>query len=215
MNSVETEKRGQAEAAFRCFQHGSRLIYLAGKRLFDIVFALAAGAVLLLPMLAIGAAVRLDSPGPALFRQARMGKDGNIFIILKFRTMRPEAPDNVPSRELRNPDAYITRVGAFLRRTSLDELPQLWNILRGEMSFVGYRPVCLAERELNSLRRSYGVFEARPGLTGLAQVRGRDMIDYRQKAAMDAEYVRTCGFWLDLWCLVMTLPVILSGEGAA
>ena len=135
-------------------------------------------------------------------------------MIYKFRTMRMDAPPELATRRFRNSDEYITKLGAFLRRTSLDELPQLWNILRGEMSFVGYRPVCLSEEDLNDLRMEYGVFQIRPGLTGYAQIQGRDDLEYRRKAVLDAEYVQRRSFKLDIWCLLKTVTVVFSGEGA-
>ena len=187
--------------------------YQMVKRIADIVIALLSGILLAVPMVIVAAIIRLESPGPAIFKQARLGKDGKPFMIMKFRTMRTDAPGQMAAREFRNSGEYITRFGAFLRRTSIDELPQLMNILRGEMSFVGYRPVCLTETELNRLRMEYGVFSVRPGLTGLAQVRGRDGLDYHEKAEIDAEYVRDCGFAMDLWCLLKTVAVVFTGEG--
>jgi O-antigen biosynthesis protein WbqP len=188
-------------------------VYLAVKRCFDIVVALMVGLFLLLPMLVIALIIKLDSPGPALFKQERMGKDGKVFTIYKFRSMRLDAPSEMASREFSDSSAYITKFGAFIRRTSLDELPQLINILNGTMSWVGYRPVCLTETELNELRRQRGVFAVRPGLTGLAQVRGRDNVSPQDKAEMDAEYVEKCGVKMDLWCLLRTVTVVFSGEG--
>lgn len=187
--------------------------YLFLKRSFDIVLSLVLGIVLMLPMLLIAALIRIDSPGPALFRQERLGKDGKPFVIYKFRTMRMDAPSELSTWEFTDSSRYITKVGGFLRRTSIDELPQLWNILRGEMSFVGYRPVCLTETELNKLRQEYGVFSVKPGLTGLAQVCGRDNIDFREKAGIDAEYVKKRGIKLDAWCLFKTVAVVFNGEG--
>lgn len=191
----------------------NRPVYRVIKRAFDIMAASVIGLVLLLPLLLIGIVIRLDSPGPAIFKQARMGKGGKPFMIYKFRTMRIDAPSELATREFENANEYITKVGSFLRRTSIDEIPQLLNILRGEMSFVGYRPVCLTETALNELRKKYGVFAVKPGLTGLAQVCGRDNIDYREKAAIDAEYVKKCSFKLDLRCLLKTVSVVLTGEG--
>lgn len=168
---------------------------------------------LLFPLLIVGLAIRLESPGPAIFKQVRMGRGGTKFLIFKFRTMRVDAPNEVATRDLVDPENYITKIGAFLRRTSLDELPQLLNILRGEMSVVGYRPVCVTETELNELRATLGVFAIRPGLTGLAQVQGRDNITFREKARIEAEYVRHCNIRMDLWCLIKTVSVMITGEG--
>lgn len=188
-------------------------IYRFIKRFFDIMLALVIGVILLIPMLVVAIMIHLESPGPVIFKQMRIGKNGEPFVIWKFRTMSVEAPSEKAARDFRNADAYITKVGAILRRTSIDELPQLVNILKGEMSFVGYRPVCVTETELNDLRKAYGVFAVRPGLTGLAQVYGRDNLGYRKKAEIDAEYVRRRNFALDLWCLLRTFSVVCSGEG--
>jgi O-antigen biosynthesis protein WbqP len=187
--------------------------YLFAKRCFDFCVALIASLVLLIPMLIIGLLIRLSSPGPAVFKQKRMGQGGKEFIIYKFRTMRTDAPSEMAARHFEDSHKFVTKIGAFLRRTSLDELPQLLNILRGNMSFVGYRPVCLTETKLNDLRKEYGVFSAKPGLTGLAQVSGRDNISSSQKAAIDAEYVRNCSMKLDLWCIWKTVAIVFSGEG--
>ncbi len=188
-------------------------VYDCFKRIFDVTASLLAGAVLLIPMLLVGLLICMDSPGPAIFRQERMGKDGKTFTIYKFRTMRVDAPDNVPTNQIDLSRGYITKVGAVLRRTSMDELPQLFNVLRGDMSIVGYRPVCLCEEELNALRSRLGVFAVRPGITGLAQVNGRDHLSFREKARLDAEYVRNMSIRLDLWCLLKTVFIVVSGEG--
>ena len=187
--------------------------YLFVKRLFDIIMSVLCGAVLLVPMLIIAVIVRIDSHGPAIFRQQRMGKNGKIFTLYKFRTMDISAPSELAAREFHDSDQYVTKVGQFLRRTSIDELPQLWNIFLGDMSFVGYRPVCLTEERLNQRRAEYGVFAMRPGITGLAQVCGRDNLDYATKAELDAKYVSECSVKLDLWCLFRTVATVVSGEG--
>lgn len=190
-----------------------RLAYLFTKRIFDVLTSLVAGLVLLLPMLVVALIIRMDSPGPAIFKQKRMGKDGKVFTMYKFRTMRKDAPSDVASREFLDSKSYITKVGAFLRRTSIDEFPQIINILNGTMSWVGYRPVCLTECELNQMRKEKGVFEMRPGITGYAQVRGRDNITPTIKANMDAEYVAKSGVKMDLWCLLATIKIVFTGEG--
>lgn len=189
-------------------------IYLAVKRLFDILASLVAGALLLLPLLVIGALVWLESEGPAIFRQERIGKDGKVFTIYKFRTMKISAPRDVATAALENADQYITHMGAFLRRTSIDELPQLWNVLRGDMSLVGYRPLCVTETEVNAKREKLGVFAVRPGITGLAQVNGRNNITDEEKVRLDARYVRECSLKMDLICLVKTVMTVITGEGA-
>lgn len=188
-------------------------LYLFIKRGFDLFAALIAGILLLLPMCIIALLIKLDSKGPVIFKQARMGKDGKVFTMYKFRSMRIDAPRELATREFTDLDKYLTRLGKFLRCTSLDELPQLINILNGTMSFVGYRPVCLTEVELNQLRKEYGVFAARPGLTGLAQVSGRDNLEFEEKAKLDAHYVQNRSIKMDLWCLFKTVVVVLTGEG--
>lgn len=200
------------EAGERVTAKGSPA-YRCIKRVFDVTVSLCAGLILLIPMILVGILIRIDSPGPAIFRQERMGKHGKTFIIYKFRTMRVEAPNNMPTHRIEETRGYITKVGAVLRRTSIDELPQLFNVLRGDMSIVGYRPVCLCEEELNALRSRLGVFAVRPGITGLAQVNGRDHLGFREKARLDAEYVQSRSIKLDLWCLVKTVSIVLSGEG--
>lgn len=188
--------------------------YLCVKRVADIVLSALTLLILAVPLLIIALLVRIDSKGPVLFKQERMGRFGEIFTIYKFRTMRTEAPSEMASCEFADADQYITKIGAFLRRTSIDELPQLFNILKGDMSLVGYRPVCLSERDLNELRRQYGVFALRPGITGLAQVSGRDNIRGEKKARLDAQYVSRCSAKLDIWCVLKTIKTVISGEGA-
>ena len=172
--------------------------YLFIKRVFDIVLSLVLIVVLLPLLLLVMAAIAIDSPGP---------------VIFKFRTLSITAPDNVATRKLENIDGCSTKLGRLLRRLSIDELPQLFNILRGDMSFVGFRPVCTSEKKLNALRRKMGVFEGRPGLTGYAQVLGRDSIGVARKARLDAEYQRKRSLRLDLWCMVKSVTVVLSGSG--
>ena len=187
--------------------------YLICKRISDLVFAVVGLAICLIPMLVIGILVKLDSKGPAIFKQERLGQNGKVFTIYKFRTMRVSAPKDVAAVLFTESDRYITRVGAFLRRTGIDELPQLWNILRGDMSFIGYRPLCLTEREINEERARLGVLSVRPGITGWAQVNGRNSISDKEKARLDAEYVCRLSLKLDLVCLLKTVTTILSSEG--
>ena len=187
--------------------------YLIYKRIFDLVFALVIAVACLIPMLIIGILVKLDSKGPAIYKQERLGKNGKVFTIYKFRTMKTTAPKDMAARLFAESDQYITRIGAYLRRTGIDELPQLWNILRGDMSFIGYRPLCLSEQEINNERARRGVFAVRPGITGLAQVNGRNDISDEEKVRLDTEYVRRLSIKLDLVCLLKTITTILSGEG--
>lgn len=204
---------GSVEKAVYTTASSNKWMYRFLKRLFDILVSLAAGLMLLIPMVIVAILIRLDSKGPAIFRQERMGKDGKVFTIYKFRTMSMDAPHELATREFTNSEEYMTKLSRILRRSSIDELPQLYNILRGDMSIVGYRPVCLTETELNDLRMRYGVFAARPGITGLAQVSGRDNIGYEEKALLDARYVAERSIKMDLWCLIQTVKVVISGEG--
>ena len=159
---------------------------------------------LALPMLVIALAVSLSSRGGVIFRQERVGRGGEHFVCLKFRTMYQEAPHDRPSAEMRD-GRYVTPIGRFLRRTSLDELPQLWNVLRGEMSLVGPRPLIPCESEVHELRRRCGVDCLRPGMTGLAQIRGRDLLSPREKARLDARYAKSASLGGDLKIIFQTL----------
>ncbi len=190
------------------------IVYRFIKRSFDLAVSLTLGLILLLPLAVLCLWVRLDSPGPALFSQKRMGKDGKVFVIYKIRTMQLEAPHDVATNDLEDLDQVTTKLGRFLRKTSLDELPQLWNVICGDMSLVGYRPVCLSEEWLNQQRLERGVFRVRPGITGYAKVKGRDDIGPAEKVELDAYYVEHRGFGLDLWCLFRTVGVLFTREGA-
>lgn len=191
-----------------------RKIYLTIKRMFDLVFAILASALLFVPMLIVAVLIKLDSPGPVIFTQRRVGKCGKEFTIYKFRTMYIGSPNNVAAYKLDGLERYVTKIGAILRRTSIDELPQLWNIIRGDMSFVGYRPICSAEKRINDLRQSKGVFVLRPGITGLAQISGRDDISEEEKVCCDAKYVSECSLKTDIYCLVKTVSTVISGRGS-
>ena len=189
-------------------------MYAAGlKRFLDLLFSCLLIAVLSPLLLIIALWIRKDSPGGVIFWQRRIGKDRAEFRIAKFRTMRADTPGDVPTAELRDPGQWITRSGAFLRRTSLDELPQLFNIFRGEMSFVGPRPALWNQADLIALREEGGANAVRPGLTGLAQVRGRDELPVPVKAGFDAEYARRITFAADFRILVETVSGVLSQRG--
>ena len=188
--------------------------YSCVKRVFDFTVALVALLLAGIPMLIIGACVWATSKGPALLKQERVGQYRKVFTIYKFRTMTYDAPHDVATTLLQNADSYITPFGRFLRKTSLDELPQLINVLKGDMSLVGFRPVVLTEKKLNALRQQYGVFACKPGITGLAQIRGRDDISYKEKARIDAEYVAHRSVKMDLYCLFKTIPFAASQKGA-
>lgn len=184
------------------------------KRCFDAGAALAGLIVLGLPMLGVAIAVRASSPGPALHWSKRVGRGNAIFLMPKFRTMRTDTPD-VATHLLSDPAQWITPLGAVLRRTSLDELPQLWSVLVGQMSLVGPRPALFNQDDLVALRTAAGVHVLRPGVTGWAQINGRDELPIPQKVALDAEYLRRRSFALDLKILVRTLLTALGGYGVA
>ncbi|MBQ8685362.1 MAG: sugar transferase [Clostridia bacterium] len=183
------------------------------KRLFDILFSLLALIVLALPMLIIAIAVKCTSKGPAIFKVERVGKNGKPFKFYKFRSMRTNAPKDCAPRYLHSED-YITKVGAFLRKTSLDELPQLWCILKGDMSLIGPRPCGFSEVDLIEARKKYGAYAVRPGLTGLAQVNGRDVLacNVEKKAQFDGEYAKKITFWKDLKIIFQTIGVVLRED---
>jgi len=182
------------------------------KRFFDIVFSLL-GIVLAAPlMLAVALMVYIDDGKPVLYKQERIGLDGEYFKIRKFRTMKNGTP-NVPTSQLREADACITRCGRFIRGFSLDEIVQLFNILEGTMSFVGPRPLIPFEKEIHLLREQYGVYAVRPGMTGLAQVNGRDNLTIEQKAAFDKEYVENHSLALDIKILFRTVYNVLARKG--
>lgn len=189
------------------------------KRALDIIISLCAIAVLFVPMAVIVILIKLSSPGPAIFRQSRLGKDKKPFYILKLRTMRKDAPADIPTDELVDSERWITPIGRFLRRTSLDEVPQLINVLIGQMSLVGPRPTVEAQTEIVILRERYGVYALRPGLTGWAQIHGRDSIPDTEKARLDSEYKErlTGGFFrgafIDLCCIAGTFGAVIRGEG--
>ena len=182
------------------------------KRFFDIVLSFLGIIVLAIPMLIIAIIVKIDSKGPAIFKQKRVGKNGKPFNFYKFRSMKIEAPHDMATREIHSED-YITKIGAFLRKTSLDELPQMFCILKGSMSIIGPRPIVYTEEELISYRKETGAFNVRPGLTGLAQVRYRDNItDMKLKAEIDGEYVRKVSFWLDVKIFFKTLVKVFKED---
>lgn len=184
------------------------------KRLFDIAVALAATLVLALPILLVAMLVRLTSAGPALYWSDRVGANNRIFRMPKFRTMRVGTPA-VATHLLSNPDAHLTPIGGFLRRTSLDELPQLWSILKGDMSFVGPRPALFNQDDLVALRTERGIERLVPGLTGWAQINGRDDLPIPEKVEFDAEYLHRQTFWFDLKILGLTALKVLRREGVS
>jgi len=188
-------------------------MYLYVKRLLDIALAIVFLAALSPVFAALFLAVRLTSPGGAFFTQRRVGRGKALFNMIKFRTMRADAPSDVPTHLLKDPYAYITPVGRFLRRTSLDELPQLVNILRGDMSFVGPRPALWNQYDLIAARDACGANDIRPGLTGLAQVSGRDELPIPKKAAYDGDYRKRMSFLLDCSLMLRTVSSVAGAKG--
>ena len=184
------------------------------KRLFDLALACVAAVLLVLPIAVVAVAVRMTSPGPALYWSDRVGRHNRIFKMPKFRSMRIDTPA-VATHLLQNPDQWLTPIGSFLRRSSLDELPQLWSILRGDMSFVGPRPALFNQDDLIALRTEKNVHELVPGLTGWAQVNGRDELPIPQKVELDAEYLRRQSFIFDLKILWMTVLKVISRDGVS
>jgi O-antigen biosynthesis protein WbqP len=184
------------------------------KRLFDVLLALGASFVLALPVLLVALAVRLTSAGPALYWSERVGRNNVIFKMPKFRSMRVGTPA-VATHLLANPASHLTPIGSFLRKSSLDELPQLWSIWVGHMSFVGPRPALFNQQDLIELRTAKGVHMLVPGLTGWAQVNGRDELPIPQKVALDAEYLVRQGFWFDMRILWMTALKVMAKDGVS
>lgn len=181
------------------------------KRLFDFVLASSVAVILLLPVLLMALAVRLTSKGPALYWSDRVGRGNRIFKMPKFRSMQIGTPA-VATHLLNNPHAYLTPIGSFLRKSSLDELPQLWSILVGDMSFVGPRPALFNQNDLIALRTQYGVHELLPGLTGWAQINGRDELPIPEKVALDVDYMNRQSFWFDLKIIFMTAVKVMRRE---
>jgi O-antigen biosynthesis protein WbqP len=184
------------------------------KRLFDLVLGLTAATLLLVPLVVVATLVRLTSPGPALYWSDRVGRHNKIFKMPKFRSMRVGTPP-VATHLLGNPNAYLTPIGPFLRKSSLDELPQLWSILLGDMSFVGPRPALFNQHDLIELRTQKNVHTLVPGLTGWAQVNGRDELPITQKVALDAEYLQRQGLWFDINILWITFLKVVRRDGVS
>lgn len=188
-------------------------MYNVFKNVFDRVMALI-GLIVLSPILLILViAIKIDSPGPILFKQKRVGIHKTHFNILKFRTMRIDTPKDTPTHLLENPEQYITKVGKFLRKTSLDELPQIINILKGDMAIVGPRPALWNQYDLIAERDKYGANDILPGLTGWAQINGRDELPIDVKAKLDGEYVAKKGFLMDMKCIFGTVVSVVKQDG--
>lgn len=187
------------------------------KRLIDVVLS-ACGIVVLLPVwIILAIAIKIDDPGPILFRQKRIAqdKDGQkqFFQIYKYRSMKMCTPKDTPTHLLENPEQYITKVGGFLRKTSLDELPQIFNIFLGQMSIIGPRPALWNQDDLYVERAKYGANAVKPGLTGWAQINGRDELEISVKAKLDGEYVEKMGFFFDVKCFLGTITSVLKHDG--
>ncbi|WP_150430163.1 sugar transferase [Dechloromonas sp. CZR5] len=184
------------------------------KRLFDFFLALAVVCIFTIPLLVVAVLVKVTSPGPVLYWSDRVGRRNRIFRMPKFRSMRVGTPA-VATHLLSNPAAHLTPIGSFLRRSSLDELPQVWSILVGDMSFVGPRPALFNQDDLIALRTKAGVDELQPGLTGWAQINGRDELPIPQKVALDAEYLRQQSFWFDLRIIWLTALKVVKSDGVS
>jgi len=183
------------------------------KRLFDITMSLLALLILFLPLLIVAIAIKCDSKGPVFFKQNRIGKNKKIFKILKFRSMYTDTDPNSPTHQLGNATSHITKVGGFIRKTSIDELPQLINIFLGQMSFVGPRPALWNQDDLVAERDKYLANDVKPGLTGLAQISGRDELEIPVKAKFDGEYVQKRGFFYDIGLIFKTAFSVFKHDG--
>lgn len=182
------------------------------KRAID-VFLSFCGLLFLSPLfLILILAIKVDDPGPAFFKQKRVGNHKELFELYKFRSMKVDTPD-LPTHLLEKPQQYISKVGAFLRKTSLDELPQLWNILKGDMSIIGPRPALWSQEDLIAERDKYGANDVRPGLTGWAQINGRDELEIPVKARLDGDYIENMSFWFDVKCFFGTIKSVIKSDG--
>lgn len=188
-------------------------MYRAIKRVIDVIVSFLGLVILSWLFLILIIAIKVDSKGPILFKQKRVGIGKSHFYIYKFRTMRTDTPKDVPTHLLENPEQYITKVGRFLRKTSMDELPQIINILKGDMAIVGPRPALWNQFDLIAERDKYGVNDILPGLTGWAQINGRDELEIEEKARLDGEYVKRMSFLFDLKCIVRTFSSVWKHEG--
>jgi len=188
--------------------------YLPVKRFLDILVCLPACIILAPFMLIFALAIKIDSPGPILFKQKRVGKNKEFFEIWKFRTMRTDAPKDMPTHMLNNPEAFITKTGKFYRRLSIDELPQIYQcLLTNNLSLIGPRPALWNQDDLIAERDKYGANDVKPGITGWAQINGRDELEIDVKAKLDGDYVKNIGFMMDMKCLVGTVISVLKSDG--
>ena len=187
--------------------------YLKAKRVIDLILSVLAAVILSPVFLILFIAIKVDTPGPIFFKQKRVGINKTHFNILKFRTMRIDTPKDTPTHLLGNPDQYITKVGKFLRKTSLDELPQIFNIIKGEMAIIGPRPALWNQYDLIAERDKYNANDVRPGLTGWAQINGRDELPITVKSELDGEYIQKMNFAFDVKCFVGTITSVLKSDG--
>ena len=192
---------------------GKKKIYFGIKRLLDVILSLLAIIILFIPSIIIAICIKIESKGPVFFKQKRVGKNKKYFMIYKFRTMRADTPKDTPTHMLNNPDMYITKVGRILRKTSLDELPQIINILKGDMSIIGPRPALWNQEDLLEERDKYNANSIRPGLTGLAQISGRDELEIPVKANIDGEYTKNVSFLLDVKIFFKTIIKVFESDG--
>lgn len=188
-------------------------MYIYIKRIIDFIISLTA-LIVLSPMFIILAIwIKSNSSGPVFFKQKRVGKNKKLFNIYKFRSMRSDTPSDMPTHLLNDPEAFITSSGHFLRKTSLDELPQLINIVKGEMAIIGPRPALWNQYDLIEKRDKYGANDVRPGLSGWAQINGRDELEIPVKAKLDGDYVNNMSFWVDIKCFLGTISSVLKSDG--
>ena len=192
---------------------GRKKIYFGIKRLIDVILSFLAIIILFIPGIIIAICIKIESKGPVFFKQKRVGKNKKYFMIYKFRTMRTDTPKDMPTHMLNNPDLYITKVGRILRITSLDELPQIINIIKGDMSIVGPRPALWNQDDLITERDKYHANDIRPGLTGLAQISGRDELEIPVKAKLDGEYTKNISFGLDVKIFFKTIIKVFESDG--
>lgn len=183
------------------------------KRIIDIVLSFAAIVLLLVPMLVVAIIIKIDDPGPALFTQKRVGLHKTYFKLYKFRSMKMSTPHDVPTHQLKNPEQYLLKCGKTIRKLSIDELPQLFNIFKGDMSFVGPRPALWNQDDLVAERDKYGANDVKPGLTGWAQINGRDELEIPLKAKLDGEYVKRLSFGFDFRCFFRTFIKVAKSDG--
>lgn len=198
---------------FKDFKEKRNMYIRIFKRIIDVVLSGIGLLVLAIPMGVIAILIKIEDPGPALFKQKRIGEGKKYFFLYKFRSMKMDTPHDIPTHMLENPEQYILKIGSFIRKTSIDELPQMWNILKGDMSIIGPRPALWNQDDLVAERDKYQANDVKPGLTGWAQINGRDELEISYKAKLDGEYVKKMGFGMDVKCFFMTIMSVIRREG--